>query len=254
MNQKILSKNRLKHLQSLKLKKNRIKYGRFLAEGQKVVKELLEDKIIEIKALYATSSWFTESEFAFQNMSFDLYVVSKKELERISSLKTANQVVVECSFPSTNLPQEPAGWILYLDGLQDPGNVGSIIRIADWFGCSLVALKPGSVDIFNAKTIQASMGSFTRIAVIYMNAMDLHIEYPQLKWWLATPGGMDIRKLNQVRPGVLVIGHESKGISQDVEQMDHQQVSLPKLTQSKIDSLNAATATSAIMAMLMLRS
>ncbi len=253
MEQKELSKNRLKYLQLLKLKKYRLKYGCFLAEGQKVVKELLDDKKLKIKALYALSSWYDKDPVIPNLEQIELFRVSEAELDKISSLQNSNQVIAECQMMPPDLPLNLKGWILYLDGLQDPGNVGTIIRTADWFDCAGVVLRKGSVDIYNPKTLQAGMGSIGRLPIAYMHAHELRDHYPDHTWWLATLTGRDVRQTKFEQPGILVIGHESSGISNDFEDFHTRAIVLPKLTKRKIDSLNAASATSALLAMITLR-
>lgn len=254
MEQKELSKNRLKYLQSLKLKKYRLKYGSFLAEGQKVVKELLDNNDMKIKALYALSSWYNKGLAIPDDRQIELFRVSETELNKITSLQNANQVIAECMMMPPDFPLNLKGWILYLDGLQDPGNVGTIIRTADWFDCAGVVLRKGSVDIYNPKTLQAGMASIGRLPVAYMDARELRDRYPDRTWWLATSTGTDVREAEFELPGILVIGHESIGISRDFDDFHPQSIALPKLTKRKIDSLNAASATSALLAMITLRS
>lgn len=254
MEQKELSKNRLKYLQSLKLKKYRLKYGCFLAEGQKVVRELLDSNEVKIRALYAVASWYDKGVVIPVSEEIKLFRVSENELDKISSLQNANQVIAECEMLPLDLNVELQGWIIYLDGLQDPGNVGTIIRTADWFDCAGVVLKKGTVDVYNPKTLQASMASISRLPIAYLEPRELRDRYPARTWWLATQIGADVRQVNFEQPGILVIGHESSGISSDFDEFHPRSIALPKLTKRKIDSLNAASATSALLAMITLRS
>jgi TrmH family RNA methyltransferase len=163
----MITKSVVKDIQSLAGKKYRDQAGLFLAEGPKLVKELLRDCSHSIKAIYAIESWIQQNQIV--NSSIQVTLVTPAELERLSQLTTPHEVLAVVSkFPISPL-QIGKGLTLVCCGIQDPGNFGTILRTADWFGVRQLVCSPDTVDVYNPKVVQATMGSIARLAVHYMD-------------------------------------------------------------------------------------
>ena len=230
----MLSKNELKYIQSLCQKKQRQEEGLFIAEGTKLVDELLQSNY-RLKKLYALDEWA-------QNYkgSVPVTVITEIELAKISGLQTPNQVlaIAEQRIPAAD-PGLANQLTLVLDGIQDPGNLGTIIRIADWFGIQQVVASSDTVELYNPKVIQSTMGSFIRV----------HFWYRPLKEFLANAtipvygallNGKNMHNEPPVTEGLLVIGNESKGISKELLPYVSHPITIPRL--GGAESLNAAVA------------
>jgi len=163
-----LSLNKVKLLRSLNQKKFRQKYNFFIAEGPKICAEALSSKSVEIVEIFALSSWIEQQAIIAQKYQSIVTVVSEKELKKVSALKTPNLVVILAKIPDLTVNHSliNIGAHIFCDGIQDPGNLGTIIRIADWFGISSIMLNEGCVDAYNPKTVQATMGSIFRVPII----------------------------------------------------------------------------------------
>ena len=163
----MLSKSTIKYINSLKQKKFRQRYCKFTAEGDKIVNEILENSNINIERVFAVSNWIEQNPKLAQIHGVE--EVTFNELKKISSLQTPNQIlaVLDTLNHKTNPKIVNESLSLVLDNIQDPGNLGTIIRIADWFGIPYVFCSKGCVDVYNSKVVQSSMGSFLRTKVIY---------------------------------------------------------------------------------------
>ncbi len=247
----MLSKNQIKFINSLKIKKFRDKENLFLAEGTKIVPELVYSNI-EVKKIYATNSFINTNTFS---QDIEIIEISENELAKISSLATPNEVVALCSIPNyafATLSFENK-ITLALDEIKDPGNLGTIIRIADWFGIDAIICSNESADAYNPKVIQATMGSISRVKVIYTNLIDfLEIESSKKnKIYGATLDGKNIYNHSK-SDGIIVIGNESKGISEGVLKFVDNKLKIPSYSHLKTtstgeaESLNAAIATAII--------
>jgi TrmH family RNA methyltransferase len=233
----MLSKNETKYIQSLCQKKQRHETGLFIAEGQKLVEEMLQAQY-PIKKIYATAHW------AEQHASVDYTVVTEAELEKISSLQTPNQVLaIAGQKPVIDPPVFNKGLVLALDGIQDPGNFGSIIRIADWFGIQQVIASQDSVELYNPKTIQATMGSFMRVSLSY-HSLETVLSEARVPVYGALLDGKDIRSVGQVTEGILLIGSEGRGIGASLLPLVKFPITIPRIGDA--ESLNAAVATGII--------
>ncbi len=241
------SKGQVKYLQSLKLKKNRLKYASFVAEGSKVIKDIICDNILDVKEIYAVDSFYTEEKEWLSTRSFACYLISQKELDQISTLRTPHHIVAECSIPQQVLNPH-AHSALFLDQIADPGNLGTLLRSCDWFGIEQLVLSPGCADLFNPKAVQAAKGSTGRIPFTIMDVAELSSKLPQHHWYYADMGGTPVQQLEVSKPFILAVGSESHGLSKETLSMNGYAVSLPKVGQSRIDSLNVATATTALLA------
>ncbi|PSR12482.1 MAG: RNA methyltransferase [Bacteroidetes bacterium] len=239
-----LSKNTIKFIKALHLKKFRQKYNKFIAEGEKIVGELLLQDDYAVQEVYALAEWVEKNTSRGNFFSSPVHVVNEQDLKLISQFSTPNKVVAVVDKPAPR-PQPDFGndWSLYLDGLQDPGNVGTILRIADWFAIPRVVAGPGTVDLYNAKVLQATMGAFLRVNWIEMSLETVHTAYPQVPVWSAEMGGKDIFSLPIPAAGVLIIGNEGQGVSAAAQALVNQQVAIAAPVGSGAESLNAGVAT-----------
>ena len=241
-----VSKRRIKHLQSLKLKKNRQKYAAFVVEGRKASEEFIKYNPQIIKGIYALPEWFADRDDSSCFSEDQIYCVSTKELAQISALKVADQVLLECHITDApTLPQ--AKRVLYLDGIADPGNLGTIIRSADWFGIDVVYLSPPCVDHYNPKVIQATMGSLSRMPIKRETVAGVYRQYPNLPWLIADINGVPIHSIELPTAFILMVGGESHGIVSDLHQIKPSYIKIGGKGSENVDSLNAAIATSILL-------
>ncbi len=234
----MISKNQQKLIQSLKLKKNRIKTSLFVAEGEKVVIELINSKI-KLHSIYCLPSFLSKIDVDTNLIT----EITQKELDKISNLKNANQVIALFEIPKFNKQADSKNLVLALDDIRDPGNLGTIIRLADWFGIYTILCSTNTVDAFNPKVIMATMGSISRVEIIYCNLAEelSNINKPIYGAFLE---GENIYKTSKIDNAVLVIGNESNGISEEVEKLITDKITIPQFgTLKETESLNAAIAT-----------
>jgi RNA methyltransferase, TrmH family len=242
----MLSQAKQKWIRSLEQKKNRAESGLFLAEGNKCCSDLLE--LLPCKYLAATSDWLnTKSAHSAQEID----VASKEEIRKASLQKNPQEVLAVFEIPKHQLRAEDlrGKLTLALDNVQDPGNVGTIIRLADWFGIHDVLCSIGTVDAFNPKTVQASMGAIGRVRIHYL---DLHaflvdIQLPVYGTFLE---GEDLYDAPISNEGILIMGNEGKGISDSVKKHIQQKLYIPDFPVGKTgsESLNVGVATAIICA------
>lgn len=239
----------LKFLANLKQKKFRREHGLFMVEGVKLVEESLSQKLIEVTTIYALPEWIDSNRLS-PNDAIEIIPISQKELSRISNLKTPNQVVALCKQPQFELDKSLAvnDLTLYLDQIRDPGNLGTIIRIADWFGIRQVILSPQSAEIFNPKVVQSTMGGIFRVKVFEMPFGKLKIACPEVPIYATTMVGENIYKLPKQQAAIIIIGNESHGVSDEILTFAERQISIPTHREGGAESLNAAVATGIICA------
>ena len=245
-----LSINKIKHIRSLRMKKFRQKYGQFLVEGDKMAKELMKQRKIKILEIYALASWVNECKPLLDNSSFDLETVTEKELSRISALSTPNQVVILCEQPtnSSNNSYNGSGIALFLDNIQNPGNMGTIIRTALWFGISHIFCSPNCVEEYNQKVIQSTMGAFFMMSFQRMDIKEINHQWPNVPIMATTMDGDNLYEVSKPPNAILVIGNESQGVSPAIQEMADQLITIPAAKESKVESLNAAIAAGICMA------
>jgi RNA methyltransferase, TrmH family len=237
----MLSKKVLKDIQSLGLKKLREETGLFVAEGPKIVEELLQLIPGQIEAVYATEEW--KGNHLFKNV----IPVSEDELQKISQLKTPNQVL---AVVQQFTPLQPAlsGFVLYLDTIQDPGNFGTIIRTADWFDVKHVVCSNGCADLYNPKVVQSTMASIARVNVYYDETGEWLLQQ-DTTIYAASLHGRSLHGFPKTEKGILIIGNESKGIRPNYIELATELVTIPK--RGGAESLNAAVATGIILSHLL---
>lgn len=238
----MISKSQLKYIQSLGQKKHRDTEGLFVAEGPKLVRELMQSEQAEISHLYALEEWITENEKLLGQV--DVTVISEQELERISQLTTANKVIAVIKKFETKEPEMNAVSLI-LDTIQDPGNLGTIIRIADWFGVKAILCSYDCADMYNSKVVQATMGSIARVNVFYTNLVDWLEKQTEARIYAAMLEGKDVTKMSVIKSGSIIIGNESAGIHHEILQYANEKISIPK--KGGAESLNAAVATGIIL-------
>ena len=241
----MLTKNTIKLIRSLELKKFRTRESAFVAEGPKVVGDLLA--VMRPKMVFATSQWISEN----NNNGIDVEIVSEDELSRISFLQHPQQVLAVFPMPSydesIDYAKELKGKLtLALDSVQDPGNLGTIIRIADWFGIETILCSHETADAYNPKVIQATMGSIARVRIIYTDlTKTLEAIASEMPIYGTFLDGENIHSRQLPQEAVIVMGNEGKGISQEVARLVTDRVLIPNYPAGRptADSLNVAIAT-----------
>lgn len=242
----MLSKTYTKYIQSLHHKKFRDADNAFIAEGSKVVMELLQSSVFSCGQILGLPPWLQQNEMLIRkNYTGPLQAIEDFELEKISALSTPNQVLAVFKKAKKTII-EPAGKItLVLDGIQDPGNLGTIIRIADWFGVATIICSDNCSDMYNPKVVQSTMGSLGRVSMQYTNIAGWLKNYPGIRIYGAALNGKNVRQLKDITEGIIVIGNESKGISDEVMQLCTEKITILKTGHA--ESLNAAVATGIIL-------
>lgn len=241
----MLNKKEIKDIQSLSHKKARTETRLFLAEGPKIVAELLEIVPQQIQKIYALESWLKANPKA-EKFSFE--IINETELERISQLQTPNQVLAVCKQWQGKEPDAGKDFCLYLDTVQDPGNLGTIIRIADWFGVKNIVCSKDCAEQYNPKVVQSTMASIARVNVFY-DEEGKWLSKQTTTIYAATLGGASVYELEKASNGVLIIGNESKGIAAAILPLANKQITIPK--KGAAESLNAAVATGIILSHLL---
>tara|TARA_B110000238_G_scaffold32625_1_gene33428 strand:+ start:34 stop:753 length:720 start_codon:yes stop_codon:yes gene_type:complete len=232
-----LSKNHLKLITSLSQKKYRHKYKLFIVEGIKVVQEFLNSSY-ELEILFST-----ECSFSYLDSFIE---VSEQELKKISSLKTPNKVIALFKIP-VQKNSSSSGLIVALDAINDPGNLGTIIRLCDWFGIDQLLCSKETVDCYNTKVVQSSMGSLTRVAISYIDLKE-YLTSVSIPVFIADMDGDNIYEMKPPASAVLVMGNEANGISNSIKQIVSTKITIPRYGNSQLtESLNVATATAILL-------
>ena len=241
----MLSKSDIKYIQSLSHKKFRDQEGVFIVEGLKMVAELLKENKQQVQRIYAVKEWFDLHQSDL-HPSTQVYMLEAFELLKISSQKSPQQVLALVDISQHDIKSYiPKGITVLLDRIQDPGNLGTIIRACDWFGVKDIVCSHDTVDVFNPKVVQSAMGSMMRVHVYYTELNDFIRAQEGVPCYAAVLGGTSIHEVAFTQPGMLIIGNESTGISSEILQFNPLQISIPKI--GKAESLNAAVAASIIL-------
>jgi TrmH family RNA methyltransferase len=242
----LISKTDIKFIRSLHDKKNRQEQQIFIVEGEKMIHELLHSNAFQLHSLYVTSTFITHHNSLLIDISAEkVKQVSAKELSQISLLQTPNDCLALVHFSTNNTPaiQINKKYIL-LDNIKDPGNLGTIIRTADWFGIDTVFCSPECVESTNPKVVQATMGSFFRVQIMKQSLFDILRDHPQMPVIGAILDGQNLFHTKFTEGAFLVIGSESHGISDTLKPLLTQKVMIPSLGEA--ESLNASLATGII--------
>ena len=238
----MVSRSQLKYIQSLGQKKYRDEEGVFVAEGPKLVKELIESDV-ELTQVYALNEWIEDNKDLLR--SVNVTAINETELERTSQLKTPNKVIAIVKKFEVNEPGIKERISLVLDTIRDPGNLGTIIRIADWFGVSQIICSTDCADMYNSKVVQATMGSIARVNVFYTDLPVWLKQRSGVRIYAAMLEGKDVTNMSTIKEGLIIIGNESMGINKEVLQYSNEKISIPR--KGSAESLNAAVATGIIL-------
>lgn len=234
----MVSKNQIKLITSLQQKKFRSKHQLFFAEGTKVIEEFYK------------AGWEIYALFSTENLDFipndKVTLISEVELKKISALKSPNKALAVFNLPKLKTFNSTE-FTVALDGVRDPGNLGTIIRLCDWFGVKTLLCSLDTVDCFNPKVIQASMGSLARVEVHYLD-LENYFEQNQLPVFGAFMEGDNVYLEKLPRQAILLMGNEGKGISLELEKYLSKKISIPQFgNERQTESLNVAMATSILL-------
>lgn len=247
-----LSASDIKNIRALQQKKNRFETGLFLVEGPKTVRELINSKF-KLERIYTTESF----DFLSNLEEGVVQLINERELARISGLKTPNKLLAVAKIPSVAEVDMNQAIIMVLDGINDPGNLGTIIRTSKWFGISTILCSKNCADTFDRKVVQSSMGALFHTTLHYCSLPET-LAYLKVNGFRVLGAAMSGTALNAVGATpktVLVIGSESHGISPEVLELCDQVITIPNLEKDrKVESLNASVATSIILYQLALPS
>jgi TrmH family RNA methyltransferase len=231
----MVSKNEIKLITSLQQKKYRTKHQLFVVEGIKSVKEFVQSKY-PVYQIYVTEDIHIDIDQNLQS------IISKNDLKRITNLKNSSGVVGIFKIPKL-LTKDTDDLQIILDEVKDPGNLGTIIRLCDWFGISQLICSTGTVDCYNPKVIQATMGSLTRVNVIYTDIKS-YLKKEKVPVYVSNLSGENLYKKAVDKKAILVMGNEANGISPEIMELADKEISIPRFGEnSKAESLNVATAT-----------
>ena len=233
----MLSKNQIKLITSLKQKKQRQQHGFFVVEGVKTIKELLQSHL-KLHALYTTETFNIDAKVEV--------LISESDLKRISFLTTPNTALAIFKIPKPKAI-ETDGLVVALDAVRDPGNLGTIIRLCDWFGVKELVCSIETVDCFNPKVIQSTMGSIARVNINYINLITF-LKEAELPVFGAFMQGETVYKKQLPEKGILVMGNEANGVSKEIEAIITEKIAIPRFGDLQAtESLNVATATAILL-------
>lgn len=238
----MLSKNEVKYIQSLCHKKQRQQERVFIAEGAKIIEELIASNYV-VKKLFVTEKYLLQNRFT----NAVITEVSTQEMDKISLMDNATDVLAIVEQKPNEIPAVKGKLNLVLDGIQDPGNFGTIIRIADWYGIENILCSSDTVDLYNNKVIQSTMGSFVRVNVWFGDLKTIFQEN-LLPVFATVLNGKNLYEQNKITEGFLIIGNEGKGIREDTLSFVQHSLTIPK--RGGAESLNAAVATGILLSWL----
>jgi len=246
----MITKNQIKHINSLKSNKFRKTHNEFIVEGIKLVDEILNSNF-EISSLYATANWIEENESNLP-VNIEITEINEKELKSISGLTTPNEVLAIVKIPENDINTNTIyqDLILVLDKIRDPGNLGTMIRTADWFGIKNIICSNDTVDLYNPKVIQSTMGSVARVKVHYTDLEKFLKEIPEdFPVYGTFLEGENFYKSKFPSKAIIVIGNESNGISDKIAQLITNRIFIPPFSSNQkqtAESLNASIATALV--------
>jgi TrmH family RNA methyltransferase len=235
----MVSKNQIKLITSLQQKKYRIANKLFFAEGVKGIQELL-DSDFELDHMYTTQNDFDEVSKEKKT------IISENDLKKITALATPNSCLAVFKMP-TEKPVLETGLIVALDSIRDPGNLGTILRLCDWFGIQQVLCSKETVDVYNPKVVQATMGSIARVNINYID-LNTFLATTKLPIFGTFMDGSNIYKSELPKQGIIIMGNEANGISTELEKLVTSRLTIPRFGNlQKTESLNVATATAIVL-------
>ena len=243
----MITNAQIKFIKSLAQAKNREQHNLYIAEGEKLAIEWLQSSA-NVQMIIATYLWISKNQLIIsKHPSAQVFEVDEQTLARMSQLHTPNQVLLVVGYVVDQIHPTDNEWILALDTIQDPGNMGTILRIADWFGIKHIICSTQCVDIYNHKVIQSGMGAHLRVAIEYQD-LRIFLSKHKLPVYAALLSGENLFKLNHKKTGIILIGNESKGIASDLLPFATHPITIPKI--GGAESLNAGVATGIIAAFL----
>lgn len=231
-------KSQIKFIKNLQQKKYRTQNKLFVVEGIKTVRELLNSSL-KVYKVYVTDSTVLELEGDF------VEVISDGELKKMSGLSTPNKVLGVFHIPVPG-PLDFSDWVIALDDVRDPGNLGTIIRLCDWFGVKTLLCSSNSVDSYNPKVLQATMGSISRVNIVYGDLQRI-LSNSEVPVYGAFMDGTEVYQEKFPKKGILVMGNEANGVSEAIEALIGKKISIPQFGPKTTESLNVATATAILL-------
>ena len=231
-------KSQIKFIKNLQQKKYRTQNKLFVVEGIKTVRELLNSSL-KVYKVYVTDSTVLELEGDF------VEVISDGELKKMSGLSTPNKVLGVFHIPVPG-PLDFSDWVIALDDVRDPGNLGTIIRLCDWFGVKTLLCSSNSVDSYNPKVLQATMGSISRVNIVYGDLPRI-LSNSEVPVYGAFMDGTEVYQEKFPKKGILVMGNEANGVSEAIEALIGKKISIPQFGPKTTESLNVATATAILL-------
>ena len=239
----MISKNNLKYIKSLQIKKIRKEQGLFLVEGAKSILELLSSDF-SIVSIFLTSEFYKCYKPSI-NDKIEIHVCSESELNTAGTMVNNNAAIaISRVLPNIELPPLTGNYTIVLDDIKDPGNLGTIIRIADWYGINQIICSANTAEFYNPKVIASTMGSFTRVKHYYCDINNYLEKYKSYVYG-ASLTGQNLHEVTFKKEGILLIGNESIGINRSLESFINQTILIPRF--GKAESLNAAVATGIIL-------
>ena len=243
----MVTRSEIKYIQSLGDKKARDQDGVVVAEGDKIVTELLNESPLQIKRIYATQHWISDNGHLIPD-ACTVAALEEEELQKLSFLVSPPSVIALVLKPNPPSVNTVHGISLLLDQIQDPGNLGTIIRTCDWFDVSQIICSADTADAFNPKVIQSSMGSVFRVPISYTDLNQFIQQHPNVPLYAALLDGQPITNVQCKKPCFLLVGNESRGVSEKLLRTGVQKVTIPRV--GKAESLNAAVASAILLSWL----
>lgn len=242
----LISQTQIKLINALKIKKNRLKHKAFIAETPKLVYDLLNSQY-EIMAIFATQDWISSN----KSLNIPIFEVNDNQLKKISSLSTPNKVVAMVKIPEQQMPTnlQFRDCTLVLDAIRNPGNLGTIIRTANWFGINTIICSIDTVDPYSPKVIQSSMGAITGVTIYQVNLSEYFSSIPDTLVIGTDANGENIHQFTFPENFHLVIGNEGQGIQDDIKSFLTHRICIPpaNIENLRAESLNAAVANAIIL-------
>lgn len=244
----MLSKNQTKEIQFLHHKKYRDQQKKFIVEGIKLCREMMQKKSESIESLYCTEHFFTTNQTLISQTKIKYSIVEESGLKKISLLETPNEaLIVAHYFDDSSKPLDFQNeFSLYLDDIRDPGNMGTILRLADWFGVHQIFASPNTCDCYNPKVVQSSMGAILRVNISYQTLPSI-LENQKIDHVYGALFNSPSLYTQKLSGGLIVIGNEANGISEQNIQLINKAITIPASPANGSESLNAAMATSIIL-------
>ncbi len=239
-----MTNSELKQLRSLAQQKYRKEHNAYIVEGDKNAKEWIKYPNL-VQKIFATENWYSTHLHLLDTIKDKISITSDTEIEKASALKTPTQVIVLANMePHQVIEIQKQSWAILLSSVRDPGNMGTIIRIADWFGIKNIICSTDCVDVYNPKTVQASMGSLLRVTIQEADLVAVLKENPDTPCYATCLEGENINNIQNTTPGFIMMGNESQGISDELINMAQRKITIPRF--GGAESLNVAVATGII--------